>query len=373
MLPKFKFFAVSIVIITFVTVALLLLNKVGEVNATCQPVPPFPPPAPQILEPNQCDQVSGAKVTIIVEDPFTMSIDLDLYAEGFFFPCYVIARNLLPKSPGVFEYAWDSTQVVDFDNYRLVVRARHSTTEQFVNMIAIGTNNSKTGALCEPPDEPSNGGKSPPPSNGDGESPPPSSEDGSQSSQSTTGQSSSSQQSSQSTGDSDKDKGEVEEVIIEEEIPIKISAFDPDIFLKGSSVSIKEIKNVTKEGQAFLRFTGETKPNTLVTLYVFSNPVIVVVKSDQSGNWVYDREKDFDSGKHTAFATIYDEKVTRRSDTVDFFIVKSAREGSVILQRSNLERFYPYAISLAVAFGVALLILFMYRIYSKQKQEQINV
>ncbi len=81
---------------------------------------------------------------------------------------------------------------------------------------------------------------------------------------------------------------------------------------------------------------------------------------------------NLDSGKHTAFATIYDDGIPRRSKTVDFFIAKSA-QGSLILQKNNLERFYPYAIALGGSLGIAILILFMYRIYSKRNQNQASL
>jgi hypothetical protein len=193
-------------------------------------------------------------------------------------------------------------------------------------------------------------------------------------SQQTTSQTEASPTTTDSTDEKKKkdDAGKVEEVIIEEEIPISISAFDPDIFLKGGDVSIKEITNLEKDGTTALYFSGKAKPNTLVTLYIFSNPVIVAVKSDAAGNWSYEREKSLDSGKHTAFATIYDEGVTRRSSVTEFYIAKSSGTGrSLILEKTTFQRFYPYALALGTAIIVAVLVVFMYRIYRKRKQANI--
>lgn len=157
-------------------------------------------------------------------------------------------------------------------------------------------------------------------------------------------------------------------MIIEQEVPINIDSFDPDLFLKRGNVKIQEIKNFKEEEETLLRFSGTAKPNTLVTLYIFSTAVVAVVKSDEVGNWVYDREKDLTTGKHTAFATIYDEGVTRRGNVVEFFIAKDVLEDrSLILSKNNLQRFYPYAAVLGGAIVFALLILTLYRIYSRRR------
>ena len=242
-------------------------------------------------------------------------------------------------------YKWDTTAHQNSD-YCLKAFAEStqgspSSFKESQNVI-VTINNSQQ----EPPNQ------DPPPSGDDNGSQGSSSQ---QSSNQETTDQSTTQTTTSKTGNS-KDKGEVEKALIEEEIPISISTFDPDIFLKGSNITIDQIKNVDKTGKQLLHFEGKTKPNTLVTLYVFSNPVIVVVKSDSSGRWAYDRERNLDSGKHTAFATIYDDGITRRSKTVDFFIAKSA-QGSLILQKNNLERFYPYAIALGGSLGIAILIL----------------
>ena len=166
---------------------------------------------------------------------------------------------------------------------------------------------------------------------------------------------------------SNKESGAVEKAIIEEEIPITIDSFDPDLFLRGSNVEIEDIKNIKNADRTFLQFLGTAKPNTLVTLYIFSNATVAVVKSNDRGNWTYTRDKELSSGKHTAFATIYDDGVTRRSNVVEFFVTKSASGQSLVLGSNNLERFYPYAVVLGGTIVFAILILYLYRIYSRRK------
>jgi len=187
------------------------------------------------------------------------------------------------------------------------------------------------------------------------------------------------------TGSSDKDKeptqvsvitseilSSQEKIVLEQDIPVTVSYIDPDIFLKGGDVKIKNIGNVNKKGKKFLRFEGSAKPKTLVTLYISSNPIIVTVNSGTDRYWSYDREKNIETGKHTAFATIYDEGVTRRSNVVSFYIAKTATgSASLVIQNPNLRRLLPYGLALGGSIAIAFVILVMYRIYIRRKTTNI--
>src|SRR3989344_7325728 len=84
------------------------------------------------------------------------------------------------------------------------------------------------------------------------------------------GSKSTSGQPGQDGGSSEKrQKGVVEEAIVEEEIPVTIDSFDPDIFLKGSNIKLNDVKNIKDGDKTFLQFSGIAPPNTLVTLYIF--------------------------------------------------------------------------------------------------------
>lgn len=158
-----------------------------------------------------------------------------------------------------------------------------------------------------------------------------------------------------------------DKIVVEQDIPVSIGEFDPDIFLKGKNIKITAIKNIKQDGKTLLHFEGKTKPNTLVTLYVFSNPVIVTVKSDEKGIWTYDRERNIETGKHSAFATIYDDGVTRRSDVSNFFIAKASGGESLILQSFNLTKTFGYVYVFVSAIVIAILILITFRIYQKRR------
>ncbi len=161
-----------------------------------------------------------------------------------------------------------------------------------------------------------------------------------------------------------------DKIVIEEEIPVSISEFNPDVFLKGNNIKLTSIKNVKQGSASIIRFDGKTKPNTLVTLYIFSNPIIVTIKSDANGGWYYERDKKIETGKHTAFATIYDDGVTRRSDVTSFFVAKNSL-GDLVLKKTTLDQIYFYGLTLGGVIAVAILILVMYRIYLSHRTQKV--
>jgi hypothetical protein len=332
MLPKHRIFLIIFGFIIFFAASYVLFTKLSFANTTCNPDDDWQWPEFRIVTPEHCDEVSGTQqIKVSVEDPVVDHIDLRLFAPGSGTGpdgCYTIATGLRPINatpPYIFKKDWDSTKVVDHDEYWIdAIGFDASDTEIRWTGIRISTSNGKTGQLCQTPDAP--------PSNGDGD---PKKQTSTQTDQSSTTQT----QTSESTQDSEK-----------------------------------KTKKKAKTGdvETLLQFSGKAKPNTLVTLYIFSNPVIAAVESDAQGNWSYEREKSLDSGKHSAFATIYDEGVTRRSNVTEFYIAKSANTGrSLVLAKSTTQRFYPYAYVLGTAIIVAIVVVSLYRIYRKRRQTSI--
>lgn len=77
-----------------------------------------------------------------------------------------------------------------------------------------------------------------------------------------------------------------------------------------------------KEGVVF---KGRALPNSFVTLYIYSSPVVVTVKTDEDGNWSYVLSKELEDGNHEVYAAVTDNtgKVTSKSKPLAF--VKTAQ------------------------------------------------
>lgn len=74
-----------------------------------------------------------------------------------------------------------------------------------------------------------------------------------------------------------------------------------------------------------IRFSGIALPNSFVTLYIFSDPIIVTVKTDNGGKWSYVFDKRLADGTHEVFAAITDNTghIVAKSAAVPF--VKEAQ------------------------------------------------
>jgi len=51
-----------------------------------------------------------------------------------------------------------------------------------------------------------------------------------------------------------------------------------------------------------IEIRGTAQPKAFVTVYIFSNPIVVTVQADGEGKWKYQLEKRLEDGEHIAFA-----------------------------------------------------------------------
>lgn len=74
----------------------------------------------------------------------------------------------------------------------------------------------------------------------------------------------------------------------------------------------------TKTPSAIL--TGTGLPNSYVTLYIFSAPIMVTVKTDAQGGWSYIFDKELDNGTHDVYVGITDNagKIVAKSNPLPF-------------------------------------------------------
>ena len=78
-----------------------------------------------------------------------------------------------------------------------------------------------------------------------------------------------------------------------------------------------------------LTFEGHSIPNSIVTLFIFSDPIVVRVKTDDTGAWTYTLDKELADGSHQMYSAITDAsgKILAKSDPLPF--VKQAAAVSI--------------------------------------------
>ena len=79
-----------------------------------------------------------------------------------------------------------------------------------------------------------------------------------------------------------------------------------------------------------LKISGKALPDTYVTIYIYSDPIVLTVKTDSDGNWSYVLEDPVEEGTHEVYVAVTDGagKITAKSSPLTF--VQTAEAASVV-------------------------------------------
>ncbi len=94
-----------------------------------------------------------------------------------------------------------------------------------------------------------------------------------------------------------------------------------------SSYKVDKVELIKEEKK--LVFEGTALPNTYITLYIYSTPIVVTVKTDTNGQWSYSLEKELENGEHQMYVATNDTsgKIVARSNPILF--TKSAEAATI--------------------------------------------
>ena len=130
--------------------------------------------------------------------------------------------------------------------------------------------------------------------------------------------------------------------------------------------------------------SGKTKPNSVATLYIYSDlPIVVTVNADEYGNWQYQLDQSLIEGEHEVYVAINDDtgKVIEKSKPLNFFIkeasavsvkdfVSVAKASSENPKESEISIYYYLLITLFMA--IAGVFLFLAVIISRKKNQTLQ-
>ncbi len=157
------------------------------------------------------------------------------------------------------------------------------------------------------------------------------------------------------------------EVLVAYESPKETGVVREDI-LQVHSVSSAE-KNEETETVPAAIISGKALPNSFVTLYIFSTPIVVTLKTDADGSWTYRFDKELEDGEHEVYVGVTDNagKIVAKSEPFTF--VKEAQaftatDAAVVPETVDVEHSLAsqYTIYLVisisvVAIGLVLILL----------------
>jgi hypothetical protein len=115
-----------------------------------------------------------------------------------------------------------------------------------------------------------------------------------------------------------------------------------------------------------IHFAGKAYPNSLVTLFIFSTPIVVTVKTDDAGAWNYTLDAQLEDGTHTLYVASVDNSgkilaespaipFTKRAEAIDYAplaIAAAAGPDPMDILRDNL-----FAVAGAAVVIFALIVL----------------
>lgn len=136
------------------------------------------------------------------------------------------------------------------------------------------------------------------------------------------------------TGETQTDLSPIEKAIIKKtELEQPKQSGETD----NKNLKINKIEGVRlAEKNETIKIEGQAKPNEIVSLFIYSAmPIVVTVKTDKNGDWIYELDKTLVDGKHEAYVVINNEegKITSKSAPFSFFI----KEAKAVDQDSYLK------------------------------------
>jgi hypothetical protein len=117
-------------------------------------------------------------------------------------------------------------------------------------------------------------------------------------------------------------------------MPSNFSPIDPakiNRVTTGEVATVSKLENVAKTTAAnnkkeVIKITGKAQPNSVVLIYIFSDPLIITAKTDSNGEWQYVLENPLEPGTHEVYAVVDrgDGSYTRSNPTPFFISTASA-------------------------------------------------
>lgn len=139
------------------------------------------------------------------------------------------------------------------------------------------------------------------------------------------------------------------------------AGFVREDLLKVDSVSSLAFKQSSGEKVQGL-FAGKGLPNSFVTLYIYSTPIIVTVKTDADGNWNYLLDKDLEDGNHEVYIGITDNsgRLVAKSNPLPFVKTAEAYTATNGISSENENKSAPSLIEgnafIFVSAGIVLIL-----------------
>jgi hypothetical protein len=108
-----------------------------------------------------------------------------------------------------------------------------------------------------------------------------------------------------------------------------------------------------------IEIAGVALKNSFITLYLFSTPIIVTLKTDANGNWSYTMDKELENGKHEIYVAMTDNKgkIVAKSSPLPFVKEAAAVTVDQTVFTNTETNVAPSLFDRTYLYGIGLLII----------------
>lgn len=150
----------------------------------------------------------------------------------------------------------------------------------------------------------------------------------------------------------------------------KTDFYDPRLSppLKTDIYGVEKVETIKLgDGSLGIRFEGRALPNAFAAIYIYSVPIVAMVKADASGRWTYVLDRALADGQHSVYAVLSDiaGEIVARSE--EFVFIKAGASvartttDKIVVPLANVQEFksdfifwavFSIVLSLAAAIAV---------------------
>lgn len=175
------------------------------------------------------------------------------------------------------------------------------------------------------------------------------------------------------------------EVAVVYESPLESGVVRDDVLSVDSIDSVEaDSPNADTDGvpaQAVIR--GKALPNSFVTLYIFSTPIVITVKTEADGSWQYRFDKELEDGEHNVYVGVTDNAGKIVAKSAPFTFVKEAQafspadasvvDGVIDAEQNNGRLLSEYTIYLVLSISVVSigLVLILLGLHLDTRQRKV--
>lgn len=131
---------------------------------------------------------------------------------------------------------------------------------------------------------------------------------------------------------------------------------------KAYTVDTVALATTTQE----LVLSGKALPNSFITVYIFSTPIVVTIKTDAQGAWRYTLDRELEDGAHTVQTATVDNsgRILAKSEPFPFTkTAQAAALGVTPLPAASEKPTLLSGMNFYIVFGLSTLIFFLALIY----------